>query len=122
MLYANQSDCKKIEAKIAEILGAATNDKIIVDFKKFYDACHLQALRRIKFGDEVSDILTGTKFVQRHGLWVFVPDYDAGYSLFIRVALPHRHATTDKLLRCGILTEHVFESGAVDDAPITEIE
>lgn len=122
MLYANQSDCKKIEAKIVEILTAAPNDKIVVDFKKFYAACHLQELRRIKFGDEVSDILTGTRFVDQYGIWVFVPDYEGGYSLFIRVAAPHRHATTDKLLRCGILTEHVFESGARDVAPKIEIE
>lgn len=104
MLYTNQSDRKKIEAKIAEILSAAVNDKIVVNFKKLYAACHLQELRRVKFGDEVNDILTGTKFVQQHGLWVLVPDYDAGYSLFIRVAAPHRHASTEYLLRCGILT------------------
>lgn len=122
MLYANQSDCKKIEAKTAEILGAAVNDKIVVDFKKFYASCHLQELRRIKFGDEVCDILTGTKFVAQHGLWVFVPDYDAGCSLFIRVAAPHRIASTEYLLRCGILTEHVFESDARDVAPKIEIE
>lgn len=119
---ANQIDSQKIEAKIVEILTASSNDKIVVNFKKFYTACHLQALRSIQFVDEVCDILTGAKFVEQHGIWVFVSGYDGGYSLFMRVAAPHRRASVEALLRCGILTEHMFESAVRDDSPINEIE
>ena len=114
MLYANPSDCKKIEDKVVQILSSTTSDKIIVDFMDFYEDCKLQELRRIKFADEVSDILCGSKFCKRHGLWLFT-DYDGGYTMFIRVAAAHRPSTREALLACGILTEYKFEQDTIEE-------
>jgi len=102
MLNANAADHAKLLRQVTRLLEfyafvEVENDKgdvedgiiphVYVSTRKFYEACQLSGLQRRFFNEEVNDVLTGTAFCRKFGIWVFAEVGD-GYSVFVYLG-PH---------------------------------
>lgn len=88
MLHATPKDFDKIEAAVCTVVQSAlsANAKFaFVNLNEFYESCALQSLRKTKFPEEVSDLLTGTEFCSVYGIWLFT-EFGDGMYVFVDVS------------------------------------
>lgn len=87
-LRANAADGRALESQLALVFAQRGEASVmLVDDRALYNVCKFSNLKRTQFAEEVGEILSGTKWCNAHGVWLYT-EYESGVWVFVKMSEP----------------------------------